>query len=82
MTVELGDGSLYLSFRGTDDSIAGWKEDFLLEIGTDTVRQVLEDGTVLRVVGIPFYNRKKRGLEFRKGMERLLHLDEEEERSS
>ena len=59
-----------------------WKEDFLLEIGTDTVRQVLEDGTVLRVVGIPFYNRKKRGLEFRKGMERLLHLDEEEERSS
>lgn len=43
---------------------------------------MLEDGTVLRVVGIPFYNRKKRGLEFRKGMERLLHLDEEEERSS
>lgn len=30
VTVELGDGSLYLSFRGTDDSIAGWKEDFLL----------------------------------------------------
>ena len=29
-TVELGDGSLYLSFRGTDDTIAGWKEDFLL----------------------------------------------------
>ena len=30
VTVELGDGSLYLSFRGTDDTIAGWKEDFLL----------------------------------------------------
>ena len=30
LTVELGDGSIYLSFRGTDDSIAGWKEDFLL----------------------------------------------------
>ena len=29
-TVELGDGSIYLSFRGTDDTIAGWKEDFLL----------------------------------------------------
>ena len=30
VTVELGDGSIYLSFRGTDDTIAGWKEDFLL----------------------------------------------------
>ena len=30
VTVELGDGSRYLSFRGTDDTIAGWKEDFLL----------------------------------------------------
>ena len=30
LTIELGDGSIYLSFRGTDDSIAGWKEDFLL----------------------------------------------------
>ena len=30
VTVELGDGSVYLSFRGTDDTIAGWKEDFLL----------------------------------------------------
>ena len=30
VTVELGDGSIYLSLRGTDDTIAGWKEDFLL----------------------------------------------------
>ena len=30
LTVELGDGSLYLAFRGTDDTLAGWKEDFLL----------------------------------------------------
>ena len=30
LSVEVGDGSLYLSFRGTDDTIAGWKEDFLL----------------------------------------------------
>jgi len=30
VSVETGDGSVYLSFRGTDDSIAGWKEDFLL----------------------------------------------------
>lgn len=30
LTVETGDGCAYLSFRGTDDTIAGWKEDFLL----------------------------------------------------
>ncbi len=28
LTVETGDGMLYLSFRGTDDTLAGWKEDF------------------------------------------------------
>ena len=28
MTVETGDGALYLAFRGTDDTLAGWKEDF------------------------------------------------------
>ena len=28
LTVELGDGSIYLSYRGTDDTIVGWKEDF------------------------------------------------------
>lgn len=30
LTVELGDGSLYLAFRGTDDTLTGWKEDFLM----------------------------------------------------
>ena len=30
VTVETGDGSVYLSFRGTDDTLAGWKEDFHL----------------------------------------------------
>ncbi len=30
LTVETGDGALYLSFRGTDDTLAGWKEDFEL----------------------------------------------------
>ena len=28
LTIDLGDGSLYLSFRGTDDTLVGWKEDF------------------------------------------------------
>lgn len=30
LTIELGDGSVYLAFRGTDDTLAGWKEDFML----------------------------------------------------
>ena len=30
LAVELGEGTVYLAFRGTDDTIAGWKEDFLL----------------------------------------------------
>jgi hypothetical protein len=28
LTIETGDGAVYLSFRGTDDTLAGWKEDF------------------------------------------------------
>lgn len=30
LTIETGDGLVYLSFRGTDDTLAGWKEDFEL----------------------------------------------------
>lgn len=30
LSVECGDGTVYLSFRGTDDTIIGWKEDFNL----------------------------------------------------
>ena len=30
LTIETGDRALYLSFRGTDDTLAGWKEDFEL----------------------------------------------------
>ncbi len=30
LAIETGDKSLYLSFRGTDDTLAGWKEDFEL----------------------------------------------------
>jgi len=28
LTIETGDNALYVSFRGTDDTLAGWKEDF------------------------------------------------------
>ena len=27
---ELGNGTLYVAFRGTDSSIVGWKEDFMM----------------------------------------------------
>ena len=30
LTVETGDGAAYLSFRGTDDTLAGWREDFAM----------------------------------------------------
>lgn len=30
LAIECGDGTVYLSFRGTDDTITGWKEDFYL----------------------------------------------------
>lgn len=30
LTAETGDGALYLSFRGTDDTLAGWREDFAM----------------------------------------------------
>ncbi|MCI2057407.1 MAG: DUF2974 domain-containing protein [Oscillibacter sp.] len=30
LSIDTGDGGVYCSFRGTDDTIAGWKEDFLL----------------------------------------------------
>lgn len=30
LTYHLPDGSLFVSFRGTDDTIVGWKEDFML----------------------------------------------------
>ena len=31
--IGLGDGTSYISFRGTDDTIVGWKEDFNLSNG-------------------------------------------------
>lgn len=30
LAIECGDGAVYFSFRGTDDTLAGWKEDFHL----------------------------------------------------
>ena len=32
VTIRLPDGQLYITFRGTDDSLVGWKEDLLLTV--------------------------------------------------
>ena len=57
LTAELGDGSLYLSFRGTDDTIAGWRENFEMSFLDEVPAQQEAEryvGTVARQ-----YKRKK-----------------------
>ena len=41
LTVETGDGRLYLSFRGTDDTLAGWQEDFYLAFMPEVPAQTM-----------------------------------------
>ena len=33
MEIQLGDGTTFVAYRGTDDTIVGWKEDFYLSRG-------------------------------------------------
>ena len=39
VTCRVGDGSVYVAFRGTDNSLIGWKEDFLLAYTLQTSGQ-------------------------------------------
>ena len=39
VTCQVGDGTIYVAFRGTDNSLAGWKEDFLLAYTPQTSGQ-------------------------------------------
>ncbi len=39
MSMVLGDGTIYIAFEGTDDSISGWKEDFKLSYQFPVVAQ-------------------------------------------
>ena len=34
ITFRLPDGSIFISYRGTDDTILGWKEDFMMSYKT------------------------------------------------
>ena len=39
LQIGLGDGTFYLAFRGTDDSIVGWREDFSISYRTVPAQQ-------------------------------------------
>ena len=43
LTIDLGDGTVYLSFRGTDDTLVGWKEDFNMAFLTRIPSQELAE---------------------------------------
>ncbi|QNL45106.1 DUF2974 domain-containing protein [Oscillibacter hominis] len=58
-TAEVGDGSLYVSFRGTDDTIVGWKEDFNMSF-MDVVPAQREAVSYLRSVAAQHRRRKLR----------------------
>ncbi len=58
VTVALPDGSLYLAFSGTDNSVAGWKENFNLSFLSETAGQL----RAVRYVeqASPFWERRMR----------------------
>lgn len=59
LQIELEDGTFYLSYRGTDDSIVGWREDFRIgfeitpaqTMAADYLRNTLQPGKRYRVGG-------------------------------
>lgn len=51
MAVELPDHSLYLSFRGTDDTLVGWKENFNMALQDEVPAQRRAVDYVRRVAG-------------------------------
>ena len=59
LTAELSDGTLYLSFRGTDDTLAGWKEDFAMSF-TDTVPAQREALDYVHAVAAQYRRRRLR----------------------
>ena len=41
-----------------------WKEDFLKEIMSRNIAEVLADGSKVRIIGLPFYNEEFKREEF------------------
>ncbi|MBR4869532.1 MAG: DUF2974 domain-containing protein [Oscillospiraceae bacterium] len=56
LTVHLEDGTIFVSFRGTDDSLVGWKEDFNLSF-MDTVPSQKEAVRYLEAVAAKYPRR-------------------------
>lgn len=53
VTLELDDGSVYVAFRGTDDTLVGWKEDFNMGL-LDTVPAQAEAVSYLQTAAAAF----------------------------
>lgn len=55
VTVDTGDKALFLAFRGTDDTLAGWKEDLLMSCMPQVPAQQIAKDYVKMVAGaFPF----------------------------
>lgn len=55
VTYEVGDGTWYVAYRGTDDTLAGWKEDFDLSYSGATVGQTFAKNYLEALFGSPGY---------------------------
>lgn len=53
LTYRLPDGTLYLAFRGTDDSLAGWKECFALSYTTVPAQKLAQEYLIQVAAGTP-----------------------------
>ncbi len=51
LTMRLGDGSLFVAFRGTDDTLAGWKENFNMSFLSAVPAQMDAVEYVTRIAG-------------------------------
>ena len=60
LTVKPGDGSTFIAFRGTDDTIVGWKEDFNMSF-MPTIPSQTEAAEYLDKVGRKVYGKLRVG---------------------
>ncbi|WP_241677150.1 DUF2974 domain-containing protein [Bifidobacterium jacchi] len=49
---DVGDGSLYVAFRGTDATIVGWKEDFMMAFRRPISSQVAAADYLIRIASL------------------------------
>ncbi|MBR3503197.1 MAG: DUF2974 domain-containing protein [Clostridia bacterium] len=51
VTADCPDGSVFVAFRGTDSTLVGWKEDFMMTFETPVPAQTAAAGYLQRVAG-------------------------------